>query len=322
LPKSVRTFFEPRFGYDFSKVRIHSDARAAKLAQALHARALTMGPNIAFGLGNYAPETMEGKSLLSHELTHVLQQSDVAPQAPLMVIEPLEVAEAEAAAVWKAAALWQMVGEIGFGSRLAVQFASEEAGKGTKSAVAEKGGKVESKEGDIGELYYKGFLKPNMERLWNQLHRKVEEHRRHLLALACLQEAAQPASDTLDVIRFCETYEVLKEMPIVGRIISFLEDKLNVPLAVTLGIKIFAFLRPFVETEILKAAAFIAMNKYPSAAGILELAESPKDVIEATKQKASEVSKLISEIEKWADAMKDIEAELGVGKEASGTGGK
>lgn len=190
--------------------------------------------------------------------------------------------------------------------------------------VAEKGGKAESKEGGVGELYakayYAGFLKPMMEGLWDQLYRKVEEHRRHLLALACLQEAAQPDSHILDIIRFCERYEVVKEVPVVGRIISFLEDKLKVPQAVTLGMKIITFLRPFVESEILKAATLIALHKYKyrSVAGILESAKSPKEVMEAIEQKALEVSKLISEISRYANEMEDIEAEIGVGKEASG----
>jgi lysozyme family protein len=70
----VRNFFEPRFGYDFSHVRIHTDARAAASARAVNALAYTVGRNIAFGDGRYTPETLEGKRLLAHELTHVVQQ--------------------------------------------------------------------------------------------------------------------------------------------------------------------------------------------------------------------------------------------------------
>lgn len=326
LPKSARAFFEPRFGYDFSSVCVHSNPEAADMARVLNARAFTTGRDIVFGAGQYTLGTTVGRRLLAHELTHAVQQSDVVPEALLMVTESSEVAEAEAETVGKAAALGQPVGETLFGSRLAVQFAPEEAGKGTKLAVPEKGGKAESKEGGVGGLYAKAyylvFLKPMMEELWDQLHRKVEEHRRHLLALTCLAEAAQPGADTLDVIRFCETYEALKEVPVVGRIISFLEDTLKVPQAVTLGMKIITFLRPVVERERLKAATLIDFKKCISVAGILKHAKSPKEVMEATKQKALEVSKLISEIEKYADKMKDIEAELGIGKEASGTVGK
>ncbi|RLI51746.1 MAG: hypothetical protein DRO93_15800 [Candidatus Thorarchaeota archaeon] len=75
LPKSIRAFFEPRFGYDFSYVRIHTDLEAAKLARALNAEAFTYGRDIYFGEGRYNPNTLTGKRLLAHELTHVVQQS-------------------------------------------------------------------------------------------------------------------------------------------------------------------------------------------------------------------------------------------------------
>lgn len=59
---------------DFSGVRVHADSRAAESARALDASAYTVGPHIVFDAGKYAPDTREGKSLLAHELTHVLQQ--------------------------------------------------------------------------------------------------------------------------------------------------------------------------------------------------------------------------------------------------------
>jgi len=74
LPESVRAHFEPRFGQDFSEVRVHKDAPAAESAQAIDARAYTTGRDLVFGAGEYAPETTEGKRLLAHELTHVVQQ--------------------------------------------------------------------------------------------------------------------------------------------------------------------------------------------------------------------------------------------------------
>ncbi len=74
LDQNVRSFFEPRFGYDFSRVRIYADAKAAESAQSLGALAYTTGPNIAFGGGHYQPGTGEGRRLLAHELTHVVQQ--------------------------------------------------------------------------------------------------------------------------------------------------------------------------------------------------------------------------------------------------------
>jgi hypothetical protein len=74
LSRLERRFFEPRFQADFSNVRVHSDGRAANLAMSVNARAFTFGRNIVFGAGEYASDTSSGRSLLAHELTHVLQQ--------------------------------------------------------------------------------------------------------------------------------------------------------------------------------------------------------------------------------------------------------
>jgi hypothetical protein len=74
LPDSARGFFEPRLGHDFATVRIHTDAAAAGLARSVNARAFTLGPDIVFGPGEYAPESAAGRHLLAHELTHVVQQ--------------------------------------------------------------------------------------------------------------------------------------------------------------------------------------------------------------------------------------------------------
>ena len=75
LDASARAFFEPRFGHDFSKVRVHADDRAAQSAQAVDALAYTVGSSIAFASGQYAPQTKRGQRLLAHELTHVMQQN-------------------------------------------------------------------------------------------------------------------------------------------------------------------------------------------------------------------------------------------------------
>jgi len=75
LPSTTRAFLEPRFGADFSQVRVHTDSRAAGTANSIQARAFTVGSNIAFGAGQYAPESGEGRRLLAHELTHVIQQN-------------------------------------------------------------------------------------------------------------------------------------------------------------------------------------------------------------------------------------------------------
>ena len=75
LPASVRNFFEPRFGHDFSQVRIHTYGAAAESAREVNAMAYTMGRDIVFGQGHYAPDAPDGRRLLAHELTHTLQQS-------------------------------------------------------------------------------------------------------------------------------------------------------------------------------------------------------------------------------------------------------
>jgi hypothetical protein len=75
LDATARAFMEPRFGHDFSRVRVHVDSRAAESARAVNALAYTVGRNVVFGAGQYSPGTAAGNSLLAHELTHVLQQS-------------------------------------------------------------------------------------------------------------------------------------------------------------------------------------------------------------------------------------------------------
>jgi hypothetical protein len=74
LPKATRNFMESRMGQDFSGVRIHSDGEAAQLNRELKAQAFTRGQDVFFGAGKYGPETGDGKRLLAHELTHVVQQ--------------------------------------------------------------------------------------------------------------------------------------------------------------------------------------------------------------------------------------------------------
>jgi hypothetical protein len=74
LDAVARAFFEPRFGVDFSAVRVHNDSTAAASARDVQALAYTIGRDVVFDAGVYAPHTDTGKRLLAHELTHVLQQ--------------------------------------------------------------------------------------------------------------------------------------------------------------------------------------------------------------------------------------------------------
>jgi hypothetical protein len=79
LTASQRGFFEPRFGSDFSAVRIHADACVGEIARSLNARAFTIGRDILFGRAEYNPMSSAGLALLAHELTHVVQQGYANP---------------------------------------------------------------------------------------------------------------------------------------------------------------------------------------------------------------------------------------------------
>jgi len=74
LDPATRSFFEPRFGHDFSKVRVHSDSSSADTAKSINARAFTLGNHVVMGSGEYQPKSQSGQRLLGHELTHIVQQ--------------------------------------------------------------------------------------------------------------------------------------------------------------------------------------------------------------------------------------------------------
>jgi hypothetical protein len=78
---------ETRFAHDFSGVRVHAGATAATSAGAVQARAFTLGQDIVFGAGQYAPNTESGLRLLAHELTHTLQQRNAANRFPHRSLE-------------------------------------------------------------------------------------------------------------------------------------------------------------------------------------------------------------------------------------------
>ena len=76
LAPAEQTYFRQRVGFDFSRIKIHADGEAAASAQSLNAAAYTLGDQIVFGAGRYAPGTPAGRHLLAHELAHVLQQKE------------------------------------------------------------------------------------------------------------------------------------------------------------------------------------------------------------------------------------------------------
>ena len=97
LSPAVRARLEPRFGHDFSRVRVHTDAGAAESAQAIDALAYTVGGDIVFRAGQYRPDSGAGMRILAHELTHVVQQG-AAPTGPASVAPVARVSHAVAGA--------------------------------------------------------------------------------------------------------------------------------------------------------------------------------------------------------------------------------
>ncbi|HEX7318188.1 MAG TPA: DUF4157 domain-containing protein [Pyrinomonadaceae bacterium] len=100
LDVETRAFMEPRFGHDFGRVRVHTDGRAAESARAVGAHAYTVGRDVVFGAGQYRPGTAEGRKLLAHELTHVVQQGSESEgprlSSALEVSRPSDPLEVEA----------------------------------------------------------------------------------------------------------------------------------------------------------------------------------------------------------------------------------
>jgi hypothetical protein len=87
LERNTRAFMESRFGEDFSGVRVHTDSRAAESARAVNALAYTVGQNVVFGENQYVPTNIEGKHLLTHELTHSVQQKELSNLHPKSVLQ-------------------------------------------------------------------------------------------------------------------------------------------------------------------------------------------------------------------------------------------
>jgi hypothetical protein len=87
LDAASRAFFEPRFGHDFGRVRVHADSKAAASARAVNALAYTVGQDLVFGEGKFAPHSEAGQRLLAHELAHTVQQQG----ATIPSLDKLEV---------------------------------------------------------------------------------------------------------------------------------------------------------------------------------------------------------------------------------------
>jgi outer membrane protein OmpA-like peptidoglycan-associated protein len=96
LSADARAFFEPRFGFDFRSVRVHSDGTAAAAARAMDAAAYTVGQHIAFDSGRYEMHSQRGRQLLAHELAHTVQQSGATPAGEVRMESPPGASEKEA----------------------------------------------------------------------------------------------------------------------------------------------------------------------------------------------------------------------------------
>ena len=90
LDATTRAFMEPHFGHDFSGVRVHTDVKAAESARAVNALAYTVGSDVVFGNGQYVPQSNEGRRLMAHELTHVVQQGGILAGAYVGNITPAD----------------------------------------------------------------------------------------------------------------------------------------------------------------------------------------------------------------------------------------
>src|SRR5437588_2146588 len=100
LDANLRSFMEPRFGYDFSRVRVHADGKAGESARELGARGYTIGHDIVFAPSDYPPRGTLGMRLLAHEPTHVIQQRGQAGAPHTVdVSAPADASEREAADV-------------------------------------------------------------------------------------------------------------------------------------------------------------------------------------------------------------------------------
>lgn len=91
LPQHERSYFEPRLGQDFSRIRIHDDTRTGTAARDINARAYTLGNHIGFANGEYRTDTLSGKRLIAHELVHTIQRTE-----PGMVQRAPPTSEADA----------------------------------------------------------------------------------------------------------------------------------------------------------------------------------------------------------------------------------
>jgi hypothetical protein len=154
LDARTRAFMEPRFGHDFSKVRVHTDARAAESAHAVSAHAYTVGNHIVFA--QPPSRSGAGASLLAHELTHVVQQGGAGGAASsLRVGETGTPAEREAERVSNAVVSQRGASNPAISSPASIQRASETAQPGHCTPIIPGGGSKNAKADDM--VFWQSF---------------------------------------------------------------------------------------------------------------------------------------------------------------------
>jgi hypothetical protein len=118
---------EARFGQDLGDVQVHTGAEAASAAASLGAKAFAVGRDVIFGDGQYTPDSAEGRTLIAHELAHVVQQRNAAPTVSPVIGSRNGHAESEASAAAARVAAGGGAGALSPSSTTSVQRAPEDA---------------------------------------------------------------------------------------------------------------------------------------------------------------------------------------------------
>jgi hypothetical protein len=155
LDPTTRAFMEPRFGHDFSKVRVHAGERASDSARAIKATAYAVGQDIVFGAGQYAPGTNGGKKLIAHELKHVIQQQRALSfaRASLEQDSPSSAEESEADEAAEAVLEGRNIPPISLSPEFRLQLKGPEEKKKEEGKASEgkKKGEAGEKTGEAGK---------------------------------------------------------------------------------------------------------------------------------------------------------------------------
>jgi hypothetical protein len=160
LDEVTRAFMESRFGHDFSNVRVHTDARSAESALDINALAYTLGRDVVFGDGRYAPHTHKGRLLLAHELTHIVHQDRAGDQRAGMISQPSDVFEKDARRIASKVADGQQVQVSASGGPPAIQ---RDEGEKKKLPAPEEIAQKNLKAGPAGDKAFKKSAEQSLE---------------------------------------------------------------------------------------------------------------------------------------------------------------